>query len=130
MNLKIMKNICLISFIFIIIFYQPKIHALSQEWISVPKSQYGEQLWDKKSMQKNQDGSLRVLSKFIPNSRTNITRDVLYTMDINCSDKSFRDVAVGANELNEFENKDSKWKDPNGDKLILGVIDQVCAFIN
>ena len=49
-------------------------------------------------------------------------------MDINCSEKSFRDVAVGAKEFNEFKNKDSKWKDPNGDKLILGVIDQVCTF--
>ena len=51
-------------------------------------------------------------------------------MDINCSKKSFRDIALGAKEFNEFKNKDSKWKDPNGDKLILGVIDQVCAYIN
>ena len=51
-------------------------------------------------------------------------------MDVNCSNKSFRDVAVGAKEFDEFENKDKEWKDPNGDKLILGVIDKVCAFIN
>ena len=71
-----------------------------------------------------------MLSKFIPKSTTEITQDILYTMDINCSGKSFRDVAVGAKEFNEFRNNDSKWKDPNGDKLIVGVIDQVCAFIN
>ena len=34
----------------------------------------------------------------------------------------FRDVAVGANEYNKLENKDLKWNDPHGDKLILGVI--------
>ena len=51
-------------------------------------------------------------------------------MEINCSEQAFRDIAVGANEFNEFENKDSEWKDPNGDKLILGVINQVCDFIN
>ena len=130
MNLKTIKSICLSCLALLIIFYSPKIDALSQEWIAVPKSQYGEQLWDKNSVQKNQDGFIRVLSKFIPKSTTIITNDILYTMDVNCSEKSFRDVAVGSKEFNEFENDDSAWKDPNGDKLILGVIDQVCAFID
>ena len=109
-------------------FYPPKLNALSHEWIAVPKSQYGEQLWDKNSLQKNQDGIIRVLSKFIPTSTTEITQDILYTMDIDCLEQSFRDVAVGTNKFNEFKNKNSEWKDPNGDKLILGLIDQVCAL--
>ena len=115
---------------FLLIFYPTKIEALSHEWISVPKSEYGEQLWDKKNIEKDQDGFIRVLSKFIPKSSTEITQDILYTMDINCSEKSFKDVAVGAKDFNEFENKDSEWKDPNGDELILGVIDQVCDYVN
>ena len=49
-------------------------------------------------------------------------------MDINCTEKTFRDVAVGSDEFNEFENINAKWKYPNGDKLLLGVIDQVCSF--
>ena len=130
MIVKTIKSICLNYLALLIIFYPSKINALSHEWIAVPKSQYGEQLWDQNSVQTNLDGLTRVLSKFVPRSTKNITQDILYTMDINCSEKSFRDVAVGANEFNEFENKDSEWKDPNGDKLILGVIDQVCAFIN
>ena len=85
---------------------------------------------DKNSIEEHQDGFIRVLSKFIPISTTEITQDILYTMDVNCSGKSFRDVAVGAKEFNEFENKDPAWKDPNGDKLILGLIDQVCVFLN
>ena len=128
MNLKTIKGIFYSSLALLIVFYPPKIDALTHEWIAVPKSQYGEQLWDKNSVQKNQDGFLRVLSKFIPKSTTDITKEILYTMDINCSEKSFRDVAVGTNQFNEFENNDSEWKDPNGDKLILGVIDQVCAL--
>ena len=69
-----------------------------------------------------------MFSKFIPENSTEITQEILYTMDINCSENSFRDIAVGAKVFNEFNNKDSQWKDPNGDKLILGVIDQVCTF--
>ena len=128
MNLKTIKGIFYSSLALLIVFYPPKIDALTHEWIAVPKSQYGEQLWDKNSVQKNQDGFLRVLSKFTPKSTTDITKEILYTMDINCSEKSFRDVAVGTNQFNEFENNDLEWKDPNGDKLIFGVIDQVCAL--
>ena len=128
MNLNCIRNTCLSLFSFLIIFYPLKIDALSHDWVAVPKSQFGEQLWDKNSVQKNKNGSLRVFSKFIPKSSTEITQDILYTMDINCLENSFRDVAVGAKEFNEFKNKDSEWKGPNGDKLILGVIDQVCTF--
>jgi len=130
MNIKTAKRICITYLAFLLIFYPTKIEALTHEWISVPKSEYGEQLWDKKNIEKDQDGFIRVLSKFIPKSTTEITQDILYTMDINCSEKSFKDVGVGAKDFNEFENKDSEWKDPNGDELILGVIDQVCDYVN
>ena len=130
MHLKTLNSICRSCLAILIIFYPAKIDALSHEWIAVPKSHYGEKLWDKNSVQKNPDGLIGVLSKFVPKSTTDITQDILYTMEVNCAEQSFRDVAVGTNEFNEFKNKDSEWKDPNGDKLILGVIDQVCAFIN
>tara|TARA_Y100001968_G_C19169480_1_gene624926 strand:+ start:271 stop:726 length:456 start_codon:yes stop_codon:yes gene_type:complete len=130
MNLKTIKIICLSYLALLIIFYSPKLDALSHEWIAVPKSEYGVQLWDKNSVQKNQNGVVRVLSKFIPKSTTDITQDILYTMDVNCSEKSFRDVALGTKKFNEFENQISAWNDPKGDRLILGVIDQVCAFVN
>tara|TARA_B100000902_G_scaffold253734_1_gene240223 strand:- start:131 stop:523 length:393 start_codon:yes stop_codon:yes gene_type:complete len=130
MHLKTFKRVCLSYLALLILFYPSKTDALSHKWIAVPQSQYGEQLWDQNSIQKNQDGFIRVLSKFVPKSTTDITQDILYTMEINCSEQAFRDVAVGANEFNEFENNDLEWKDPNGDKLILGVIDQVCVFLN
>ena len=104
------------------------VNALSHDWVQVPRSKYGEQVWDQQSIQINEDGTRRVLSKFIPKNKSNITKDILYTMDINCTEKTFRDVAVGADKFNEFENINAKWKYPNGDKLLLGVIDQVCSF--
>ena len=109
-----------------ILFLPLQISAIDHDWVSVPASKFGKQLWDAKTMHKNEDGSIRVLSKFIPKIKNDITKDILYTMDINCSQKTFRDVAVGAKDFDEFENVEAKWKYPNGDKLILGVIDQVC----
>tara|TARA_B100001029_G_C14992457_1_gene412867 strand:- start:237 stop:629 length:393 start_codon:yes stop_codon:yes gene_type:complete len=130
MNYNIIKKFCFNCLVLLIIFYPLKIDALSNDWVAVPQSHFGEQLWDKNSVQTNPDGSLRVFSKFIPKSSNEITKDILYTMDINCSTNSFRDVAVGAKEFNEYKNNDSEWKNPNGDKLILGVIEQVCTFGN
>ena len=99
MHLKTIKSICLSYLAFLIIFYPPKIDALSHKWIAVPKSQYGEQLWDQNSIQKNSDGFIRILSKFVPKSTTDITQDILYTMEINCSEQAFRDIAVDALSL-------------------------------
>ena len=104
--------------------------ALPHEWVGVPKSEYGEQLWDKQSITRNEDGSVRVLSKFIPKTRSEITNDILYTMDINCFEKSFRDVDVSIDEVNSNFNDRADWQDPNGDELILGVIGQVCRVQN
>ena len=105
-------------------------NALPHEWVGVPKSEYGEQLWDRQSIKRNEDGSVRVLSKFIPKTKSEITKDILYTMDINCFEKSFRDVDVSIDEINSHFNDLADWQDPNGDELILGVISQVCRFEN
>ena len=107
-----------------------KSDALPHEWIGVPKSEYGEQLWDRKSLKRNKDGSVRILSKFIPKTKSEITQDILYTMDINCFEKSFRDVDVFTDEGNSGLNNLADWQDPNGDKLILGVISEVCRVNN
>ena len=104
--------------------------ALHHEWVGVPESEYGEQLWDRQSIKRNEDGSVRVLSKFIPKTKSEITKDILYTMDINCFEKSFRDVDVSTDEVNSNFNNFADWQDPKGDKLILGVISQVCRVEN
>ena len=87
-------------------------NALPHEWVGVPKSEYGEQLWDRQSIKSNEDGSVRVLSKFIPKTKSEITKDILYTMDINCFEKSFRDVDVSIDEANRNFNDLANWQDP------------------
>ena len=119
--------ICLVLSIIVSFFISIKpSDALLHEWVGVPLSEYGEQLWDRQSIQRNKDGSVRVLSKFIPKTKSAITKDIIYTMDINCFEKSFRDVDVSINEVNSNFNDLADWQDPNGDELILGVIGQVC----
>ena len=117
----------IISFFFISI---KQSYAFSHDWVGGPISEYGEQLWDRKSIKRNEDGSVRVLSKFIPKTKSEITQDILYTMDINCFEKSFRDVDVFTDESNSRLNNLADWQDPNGDQLILGVIRQVCRVDN
>ena len=121
---NILASVLAIMFFFLISIKQS--YALVHEWIGVPKSEYGEQLWDRKSIKRNEDGSIRILSKFIPKTKSEITQDILYTMDINCFEKSFRDVDVSTNEVSSRLNNFVDWEDPNGDPLILGVIGQVC----
>ena len=62
MTFKTLKSICLSCFALLLILYPSKIDALSPDWVAVPKSQDGEQLWDKNSVQKDQDGSIQVFS--------------------------------------------------------------------
>jgi len=123
--------ICLVlSIIFSFFISIKQLDALPHEWVGVPKSEYGEQLWDRHSIKRNDDGSVRVLSKFIPKTRSEITNDILYTMDINCFEKLFRDIDVSIDEENINANDFADWQDPNGDELILGVISQVCRVEN
>lgn len=123
-----LNKICIISLAIFINLNPIKINALSHNWVAVPRSIYGEQVWDKNNIQQNKDGSIRVLSKYIPSIKNKITQEILYTMDINCYERTFRDIAVGEKEFDEFKNVDTEWNYPNGDKLIIGVIDQVCKL--
>ena len=120
--LFLLKNIVCICITLCSILFLPLLtNAIDHDWVSVPASKFGKQLWDAKTMHKNADGSIRVLSKFIPKIKNDITKDILYTMDINCSQKTFRDVGVGAKDFDEFENLEAKWKYPNGDLSLIHI---------
>ena len=93
-------GLVLSTIVFICIFIK-QANALPHEWVGVPKSEYGQQLWDRQSIKRNEDGSVRVLSKYIPKTKSEIVKDILYTMDINCFEKSFRDVDVSIDEANK-----------------------------
>ena len=51
-----------------------KTEALLHEWVGVPVSEFGEQFWDRQSIKRNEDGSVRVLSKFIPKTKVKLQR--------------------------------------------------------
>ncbi len=107
-----------------------KSYAFSYEWVEVPQSKHGKQFWDKKSIKRNKDGSVRVISKFIPKTKSEITEDIIYTMEINCFENFFRDIAVKTDETEGLLQNNLGWEKPNGDKLISGVIRQVCNYAN
>ena len=117
-------------FLFFIIFsfsiHIDRTFAITNDWVDGSKSKFGEQLLDKKSIKRNKDGSIRVLSKFIPKTKGEIIEDIFYTMDINCFEKSFRDIDISLDPVDNLMD----WRDPNGDELIIGFIDQVCNLEN
>ena len=123
---KNLKNLFCILLIVLINLYPNHLLAISPEWIGVPKSEFGEQLWDKSSIQKNSDGSLRINSKFIAKKGGIYEHEIDYTMDINCDTSTYRDISTSSNSLNEVQEVNQKWNSPNGDPLIKGVINQVC----
>ena len=123
---KNLKNLFCILLIVLINLYPNHLLAISPEWIGVPKSEFGEQLWDKSSIQKNSDGSLRINSKFIAKKDGIYEHEIDYTMDINCENSTYRDISTSSNSLNEVQEINQNWNNPNRDPLIKGVINQVC----
>ena len=60
--INIWKNLFCILFILLINLYTFDINAMtSTKWIEVPRSEFGQQFWDKNSIQEHQDGFIRVL---------------------------------------------------------------------
>ena len=126
--INIWKKIFCILFISLINLYPFNINAMVSEWIEVPRSEFGQQFWDKNSLQDNVDGSVTVQSRFVANSMDIETQEILYTMEINCKENTFRDISTKSKKFYEFKNKNSKWENPKEDKLINGVIYQVCKY--
>ena len=126
------KEFFILILLIIVVLSAPikKSYAFSYEWVEVPESKHGKQFWDKKSIKRNKDGSVRVISRFIPKTKSEIIDDIIYTMDINCFEKLFKDVAIKTDQTNEIVPSNLGWEKPNGDKLISGVIGQVCNFEN
>ena len=125
-SFKVIINLILLSFtlystLLIFITNKPAIADLIK-WKEVTASQYGRQWWQEGSIKKNTDGTIRVLSKFQP-SKANFDQSIVYTMDINCEDKLYKDISINENKLNN-----SIWKSPGGDVLIEGIINETCGI--
>ena len=77
---SIIKSITLIILTMLLI---PTTAALSNsyKWNEVPSSQFGRQWWEENSLIKNDDGSIKIISKYKPNGAKIITY-YLYTVVI------------------------------------------------
>ena len=64
-SIGLVLSIIVFSCIFI-----KQINALPHEWVGVPKSEYGEQLWDRQSIKRNEDGSCLLYTSPSPRDRT------------------------------------------------------------
>tara|TARA_Y100001968_G_scaffold94151_1_gene84590 strand:+ start:9652 stop:10053 length:402 start_codon:yes stop_codon:yes gene_type:complete len=96
------------------------VNAKELDWEEVPSSQYGRQWWEKSTLKHNNDDSYRVFTRYQPISIAR-NKDILFIMDIDCSNNQYKDISI-----NGKYNKNSNWLRSDGDKLIDGVIDQVC----
>tara|TARA_Y100001968_G_C19028066_1_gene558485 strand:+ start:64 stop:498 length:435 start_codon:yes stop_codon:yes gene_type:complete len=126
-NISLIKQkIILISLIklvmIIILITSPNFaNAYSNEWVEVPSSEYGRQYWDKLTIKYIQDKIVRVTTKFIP-FKTAEKKEFIYETDIDCSKNLYKDISInGIKELG------AEWLGSNQDKLIEGLINQVCT---
>lgn len=94
------------------------------EWKEVAASEAGQQWWDLGSLQRERNGQLSVLTRFLPSQEEGEPRanGSLYVMKIDCEQKLFKDTQV--NGLPQFR---SQWQPSGGDALIDAVIEEVCV---
>ncbi|CAI8166825.1 MAG: hypothetical protein AB8A46_00470 [Prochlorococcus sp.] len=93
------------------------------DWHEVPATEAGQQWWDKGSLRSNKEGLISVLSRFAPKIQEgeNNNNSKIYVMQIDCSQRLFRDTSV-----NGLPRLRSEWVQTSGDGLIDAVIDEVC----
>ncbi len=123
---KTKKFILLFPIILILLIFLPdSTYALNEDWVQVPKSEYGMQYWDKSSLKKISLNEITIKSKFIPKQqevpveKNNIT----YLMRINCQTLEFIDLST-----NNLPSESSVWLSSNDDRLIQNTINSSCKY--
>ena len=124
-KLDYLSNILLL--ILIILFNKTNIvYAANINWIEVSKTPAGIQYIDRDSIDIKGEKIIQLTTKYLKidsNTSKGIEENV-YTMEINCLTKKFKDISV-----NGKKNLTAKWEDPNGDKLIDDVITDSCENV-
>ncbi len=126
LSLSLCKSlICLIVIILmnsIIPYEYSSAYAISPvEWIKVSPTSDGEQWWDKGSLRIMKNGNINILSRLSITEESNSKNTKIFTMEINCKEKVYKDTSI--NGLPKFN---AKWEASNGDELIESVINQAC----
>ena len=101
-------------------------YAVNNNWIQVSKTNEGIQYWDIGSLINKSNGLIEIKTKYLKKDAENqeIIEENIYTMEINCINKKYKDISV-----NGKINLSAKWEDPNGDKLINDLISESCQNV-
>ncbi len=94
-------------------------------WQEVASTSSGKQFIDIGSIQYDSKGVLSLSTKYneINEENDEILTTNLYLMEVNCEERLYRDASI-----NGIIQKNSTWKEPNGDKLIKRTIIKACTF--
>ena len=98
--------------------------ADQEEWIEVPKTDAGQQWWKKDTIEDENNGIRRILTRFRPalDEDGNKHKEELYLTELNCKNKLYRDIKV-----NGISQPWAKWQYSKNDQLIMSMIDSVCS---
>jgi len=101
-------------------------YAVNNNWIQVSKTNEGIQYWDIGSLINKSNGLIEIKTKYLKKDSENqeIIEENIYTMEINCINKKYKDISV-----NGKINLSAKLEDPNGDKLINDLISESCQNV-
>jgi len=102
------------------------VYGANINWIEVSKTPAGVQYLDRDNIHIKGKGIIELTTKYLkidPSTSKKIEENI-YIMNINCLTNKFKDVSV--NGKNKFN---SKWEDPNGDKLLDDVISDSCKNV-
>ncbi len=118
------KVFCLLSLVIIMIYSNPSQNQALESftWKEVKASELGHQWWDETKLQRTIKGNIRVFTKFDLNTDNVQEVNDIYTMEINCEDRLFRDT-----HINGIPETNSAWFTSEGDELIDNMINDVCS---
>ena len=122
LSLNLFINItCLICVTYLFLFnsFPAKARSLDHDWIEVARTEAGRQWWDRSSLTISKSNVIELNSKYKPKAEQKKT-ELLYTMEIDCLNKLYRDVSVNNLKVETI------WTKTAGDRLIEQVITQSC----
>ena len=129
MRSRIQKRLTSVGFIFLIILLLsiplPKAClAYDNTWKEVNPTNYGKQSWDNKNYIITKNSTILISTRSTPIKYNQESKNlsIIYTMDIDCKQKRYRDL-----KENGVLPSNNIWHKSMGDRLIEEVISDVCS---
>ena len=125
---NIFESFFKVFIIILLIFFNRSIiaYGANNDWLEVSKTVNGIQYLDKNSIDNKDKGIIEITTKYL-NFDGNASKNIeerIYIMRINCLSNEFKDISVNGKKI-----LNTKWEEPNGDKLINDVISDSCENV-